>query len=83
VQKCACSALDRLSTSCTQVPLLLLGAAASGWLAARGGPTQRENIATCALMTSIFAGTGMVIVPINNKLCSEEELSDSEVRLGV
>ena len=63
--------------------MLLLGAATSGWLAARGGSTQRENLATCALMTGIFAGTGLVIVPINNKLCSEEELSDSEVRLNV
>jgi hypothetical protein len=34
-------------------------------------------------MTGIFVGTGLVIVPINNRLCSEEELSDSEVRLGV
>jgi Domain of unknown function (DUF1772) len=34
-------------------------------------------------MTGIFAGTGLVIVPINNKLCSEDELSDAEVRVGI
>ena len=64
-----------------QASLALLSATLSGWLAYQGGAKRYLYIAVSVLMGSMLPFTLLVIMPVKDRLLSEQKLSGDEVRL--